>query len=146
MSGFTKQSAGALFWGVAVLCILWNAVGCYMYYLDMTLSDAAYTEGYGQAMTDMRDHVPTWSTASYAIAVWVGLVASISLLFRKQFAVTLFMISLIAAILSFAWGLLNADMRAATGAMGWVMPIIVVGLGCLEIWWSRKKVSDGTLS
>ncbi len=141
MSDSMKPST--VFWGVAGLFLLWNVFGCYLYILDMTMSDAAYTAAHGEAMTLVRSQYPAWSKGAYAIAVWGGLLAAMLLLLRKKLAVTLFLVSLIAAIISFTWALTNADARAAAGSLGFVMPLIVVLIGLFEIWWSRKQVASG---
>ena len=133
------------FWVLAVLFLLWNMFGCYAYILDQTMTDAAYTEAYGEAMTAVRDIYPTWSVVAYAVAVWGGLLAAILFLLKRRSAVVLFTLSLIAAVISFAWGISNEQARAAAGAMGWVMPLIVVSMGLLEIFYSRRARSKGYL-
>lgn len=143
MSDTNKPSI--LFWIIAVLFLLWNLFGCYLYYLDVTLSDTAYAEAYGEAMAAVRSKYPAWSIAAYAIAVWGGLIASILLLLRKKFAVPLFVVSLIAAIVSFIWGMTNEEARAAAGNTALVMPVIVVAIGAFEIWFARKKAAKGIL-
>lgn len=137
---------GTLFWVLAGLFLLWNAFGCGAYLMDTTMSDAAYAETYGESMLAIRDKFPTWTIAAYALAVWIGLLASILLLLRKKWAAPLFVISLIAAVISFTWSLTNAEARAAAGSSVWVMPVIVVVAGVIEVIWSRKKVADGTLT
>ncbi|WP_409433164.1 hypothetical protein ACJ3XI_01320 [Litorimonas sp. RW-G-Af-16] len=146
MTEITTPKPTTMFWILGGLFLLWNVFGCYMYYLDMTLSDAAYAESYGEAMAALRDQYPTWSVAAYAIAVWGGLAAAILYLLRKAWCVPVFILSLIAAVLSFAWGLTNAEMREAAGTMGWAMPLIVVTAGIFEIWWSRKMKGHGWLN
>ncbi len=133
------------FWIAGGLFLFWNAFGCYLYYMDMTMSAADYAGAYGADMAALRDLYPTWSVAAYAIAVWGGLLAAIFYLLRKSWAAPLFIISLIAAFISFIWSFTNADYKAAAGGSFWVMPVIVILLGALEVWWSRKKVADGTL-
>lgn len=146
MSDYKQGNPGALFWILGALFLIWNGFGCYSYWLNETLSQAAYIDTYGEAMAAVRDKYPAWSVAAYAIAVWGGLLAAILYLLRKKWAAPLFVVSLIAAVISFIWGLTNAEARAASGGAAWVMPVAVFLLGCLEVWWSRKKVADGTLS
>lgn len=141
-----KNGAGALFWVLGAAFLIWNAIGCYFYFLDVTLSDVAYTEAFGEALAAIRHDYPTWSISAYAIAVWGGLLAAILYLLRKRWALPLFVLSLIMAVICNIWGFTNADYKAAAGGSFWVMPLIVVLIGILEIWWSRKKVADGTLS
>jgi len=135
-----------LFWVVGILFLLWNAFGCYMYYLDKTLSDAKYAEAYGEPLAALRDAYPAWATAAYAIAVFGGLLAAILFLMRKKLAFPLFVLSLIAAIISFSWGFMTPEFKAAAGSSHWVMPAIVVGLGIFEVFVSRMKVNKGILT
>ena len=145
MENTHNNKPSTAFWIVGAAFLIWNVIGCSFYYIDQTASDAKYAEMYGEALTAMRDAYPTWSVAAYAIAVWGGLLAAILYLLKKRWAAPLFVVSLIAAVISFLWGFTNADYKAAAGGSFWVMPVIVTVLGCLEVWWSRKKAADGTL-
>lgn len=142
-----KIGPGAAFWVLGVLFLLWNAFGCFLYYMDMTMSDQAYTEAYGQAMTDLRPLTPAWVSGFYAIAVWGGLLASILYLLKKKWAVPLFMLSLVGIVISMSWGLFSADVREAAGGVGaaLVMPIIVGGIVVFQVWWSKKQAANGNL-
>ena len=108
----------------------------------MTMTDAAYVQSYGQAMADVRHQYPSWSVAAYAIAVWSGLLAALFYLLRKKWAVPVFILSVVTALISFAWGFTNADYKAAAGGGFWIMPVVVVVIGVFEVWWSRKKTAD----
>lgn len=145
MSNIIKKPS-ASYWIMGVIFLLWNAFGCYLYVMDQTMSDAAYIAAYGEAMNEVRNLYPTWSVAAYAIAVWGGLLAAVFYLLRKRWAATLFVVSLIAAIISFMWGLTNAEAKAAAGSTSWVMPLIVVAIGAFEIWWTRQKKVQGLLT
>ncbi|MGB0907131.1 MAG: hypothetical protein ACPGVT_06535 [Maricaulaceae bacterium] len=134
-----------LFWGLALLFLAWNAFGCYLYIMDQTMTDAAYIELYGADMANVRAKYPVWSTAAYATAVWGGLLAALMLILRKGLAVLLFVLSLVAAIVSFVWGLTNEEALAAAGETAWVMPAIVVGLGLFEVVWSAIQKRKGTI-
>lgn len=143
------KKPGTVFWVLGALFLLWNAFGCYLYVMDKLMSDAAlleYNKENGQVMLDARHAYPIWATAAYAIAVWGGLVASLFYLMRKKLAVTLFIVSLIAAIICFIPSFTNPIVKAGGGDSYWVMPVIVVFLGLIEVWWSRKKVATQTLA
>ncbi len=133
------RKPSVLYWILAVLFLLWNLIGCYFYWIDQTMSDAAYASTYGHALTALRDQYPVWATSAYAIAVWSGLIAAISMLLRKRWAVPLFSLSLISAVISFIWPVINAEFRAATGTEGFIMPVIVVLLGLLEVFYARAQ-------
>jgi len=145
MSDVKEQGAGPLFWILGVLFLLWNAAGCYAYWLDVSLSDAKYAEIYGEAMAAIRGDYSSFMIAAYAIAVWGGLLAAILYLLRKKWAVYLFIVSFITAMISNSWVFTNADAKVAAGSSYWVMPAVIFVLGVIEILWSRKKATDGTL-
>ncbi len=136
---FNTPKPTKLLWFVAVLFLIWNGFGCYMYLQDTLMSDARYAEVYGKAMAAVRSEIPVWSIAAYALAVWGGLLAATLLLMRSRLAVYLFIISLVATIISFSWGMINAEAKAASGSYGWVMPCIVILVGLFEIWWSHRQ-------
>jgi len=145
MSDINAPKAGALFWGLGGLFVIWNLFGCAGYLMEVTMSNEDYSELYGEAMAAVRDKYPTWSMAAYAVAVWGGFLGAMLYLLRKKVAVTLFIVSLVAAVISFYWGLTNEEARAATDDSAWIMPVLVFGIGVIEIWWSRKKVTEGVL-
>jgi len=64
---------------------------------------------------------------------------------RKRLAVTVFVISLIAGLISFSWSIMNAEARTASGDMFWLMPVLVLVLGLFEIFWSRKMAARGII-
>jgi hypothetical protein len=73
------------------------AVGCWDYLGDV-LRDPA------RLRLDERDLVaaqPAWQVWAYAVAVWVGLLATILLLFRRRVAEPLLLVSLTATFISF---------------------------------------------
>jgi len=146
MSESSKIRVGAAFWIVGILLLLWNIYGCFLYIMEMTMSDAEYAKLYGDVMAELRPTTPKWVPAFFAIAVWSGLLASLLLLLRKRWAVPVFILSMIGIVISMSWGIVNADMRAAAGTMGIVMPIIVGGIGLFQIWWSRRQSALGRLS
>ena len=144
MTDQTKPSP--LFWVIGGLFFLWNAFGCYMYYLDKTLSAEKYAAAYGEPLAALRDAYPAWATAGYAIGVFGGLLAAILFLMRKKLAFPLFVISLIGAIVSFSWGFMSPEFKEAAGSSHWVMPAIVVIIGLFEIFVTRKKINKGILN
>ena len=140
------KKVSPLFWVVGAVFLIWNAFGCYMYYLDKTLSDAKYAEAYGEPLAAIRDLYPAWATAAYAIAVFGGLLAAILFLMRKKLALPVFVISLIAAIISFSWGFMTPEFKEAAGGNHWVMPVVVIVIGLVEVFVTRMKVQKGILS
>ena len=141
-----KTKPGALFWILAIVFVIWGLIGCSMYLTEMMMSDEAYATAFGPELAAVRDVYPTWGLSAYAIAVWSGLLAAIVFLLRKRLSVTIFTVSLIAAIIGFIPTFTNSVLRDAAGSSFWVMPLIVVLIGIIEILYSRKQASAGVLA
>lgn len=99
----------AWFWIVALVALLWEALGCYNYLASV---------GVGPPR-------PGWVTAAFGIATWGGLVAAILLLLRRRHTRSLFAVSLIAALAQFSWVL------AASGFQPIGLVVIVAGAAFL---------------
>jgi len=140
-----KAKPGALFWILATLFVIWGLIGCSIYLTEMMLSDEAYAQAFGPELAAVRDVYPTWGLSAYAIAVWSGLLAAILFLLRKRLSVIIFTVSLIAAIIGFIPTFTNTVLRDAAGSSFWVMPLIVVAIGIIEILYSRKQAGQGLL-
>lgn len=147
MSEVIKAKLPASFWIVGALFLLWNLFGCAMYLWDVTASEEAILAiENGEAMLAAKAVYPIWAKAAYALAVWGGLLASILLLMRKKLAVPLYILSVVTAIICFIPSFTVPEMKAAGGDTYWLMPVIVVLIGLIEVWWSRKKRAEGVLT
>lgn len=131
------------FWVIAALFLLWNAFGCYLYLAEATMTDAQYVEVHGAAMAEVRHLYPVWAMAAFAVAVWGGLLGAVLLMLRRGLSVTLFALSLAAAAICFIPSFVSAPMREAAGATFWVMPVIVVLIGCAQLWFARRQRQAG---
>ena len=133
------------FWVVSVVALLWNIMGVFNY-LNQAYNKEAMLEGLEQAQREVFEGIPAWATATFAIAVFSGLFASIALLLRKKWAKPLFTISLIAAVAQFINWLFLSNTIEAFGSSAYIMPIIVVIIGVYLILFSKKGIQNGWLS
>lgn len=93
----TAQPVASWFKFAAIGSLLFMAIGCAGYLLDVT-SDP------NSLPLDQRTLVmarPIWSVAAYGIAVWVGLAGTMVLLMRRRLAEPLLLVSLVAAVITF---------------------------------------------
>ena len=81
----------------AIASILFMAVGCVGYLMDVT-TDPDTLPIDQRALVLAR---PIWQVAAYATAVWVGLLGAILLLMRKKASEPLLLVSLVAACFTF---------------------------------------------
>ena len=145
MSDIYSKKPSAVFWVMGILFLLWGLMGCGIYLIEVTMSDQAYEKFTSPEMLAARDIVPTWGIMALASAVWSGLLAAILFLLRKRLSAGIFIFSLVAAIIGFIPTFTNSVIREAAGPSFWVMPLVVVVLGSIEVWYSRKQSAKGIL-
>ena len=123
------------YWGVAVVAILWNLMGCAAFAAELFAQEALM-----ESMTDPQKawvrSIPTWIYFVYGVAVAAGVAGSIGLAVRKGWSVWLFAISLVAVLVQMIYTMVIAGGLQATGAGGAVMPALVIVLAALFLWFS----------
>ena len=110
------------FIAVAVVALLFEAFGCFMYISQVTADHAALP-------LDQRalwDATPTWMIAAYAIAVWTGLAGAVLLLMRRKLAVPALLVSLIAVIVQSSGLFLVPQLRQTVPDTALVAPIALI--------------------
>lgn len=129
---------------VAVLALLWNLFGVYVYLEHvgavppmkvMTPEDVA-----------LAATVPAWVTGAFAIAVFSGLIGSIGLVLSKSWARSLLILSLLGVLVQMGWILFVSNARAVHGNEAFIMPAIVTAIALLMVWLADKGVKRGWLS
>lgn len=133
-----------LFWVISVLALSWNLMGV-ANYLIMQYSQVEMLEALTQEQRELFEGVPAWATAAFAIAVFSGTLACISLLLRKKWAKPLFIVSLVTATAQFINWLFIQNAGEVYGASAYTMPIIVVIVGLFMVFFSKKSIQKGWL-
>ena len=135
------------YWIIAATLLAWNLLGLYMYYGQSTATAETFANaGYTAEQVAFVMAEPTWAHAAYAIAVNAGVLGAILLLIRKAWAVPLFVLSLIGALLQ------DLDAYVLRGALEYfdaqwlAIPITVVAVCLFEIWYSLRARAKGWLS
>lgn len=130
-----KTSVPVWFWVIAVVAVLWNAMGVFAYISDVTMTPEA-AAALPQAQQEMRAATPSWVTGAYAVAVFAGLLGALCLLLRKSWAVPLFGVSLAAVVLQMGYVIVIMKAPAVLGARAVVFPAMVILLGALLLWFA----------
>jgi len=133
------------FWLIVALCFLWNLVGCTMYLAEHLMADAAYGEAFGAELLSVREFVPWWATAGYAVGVWGGLVGIILLLLRKKLCLPFFYASFLGAIIGFLPSIFDERFKAVMGGGDYGMMIFIWAECIFIIWFARKMLSKGII-
>lgn len=138
-------------WAVGVVSLLWNGFGGFDYTMTQ-MRDPGYfammSEQMHVSVAELNaffDSFPVWASALWAIGVWGSVLGSVLLLMRSRHAATAFLVSLIAAVLSFAYQFTMDVPPEMTDSMGKVMPFVIVGAVVLQWWYARRQAANGVL-
>ncbi len=119
----------AWFWIAAVGALLFELLGSYMYYAQVTIDRMSLPID----QRAMWDATPPWIVAAYAVAVWVGLTGAVLLLLRRKLAETFLLVSLVAVAVQFGGVLLVPAIREVTPSEAYNLPIAIFVI-CYGIW------------
>lgn len=130
------------FWVIGVLALLWNFMGVFQFYLA-TFGLDAMIESLSEAQADLYRGIPMWYTVIFAIAVFTGLLGSITMLVRKKITVPLFGISLLAVLVAQVYWILGTDVMEVMGASSVIMPLIVIAISIFLYFYNKGAAKNG---
>ena len=122
------------FWAVSIIALIWYFFAVYNYLLQATMT----TEGLEQLSNsdqNLYSNLPAWYISAFAIAVFAGLLGSLSLLIRKRWAYILFIISFLATGMQQFYLLTEINPRDIFLSLSAI--VIVVFL----VWFSKRAVA-----
>ena len=124
------------FYVIGATFLVWNVIGFLFYLQHAMLSPETAPEGIDPAMLEFMAATPVWATSAYAIAVNVGVIASLLLLLRKSLARPLFVVSLAGALVMDIDSFVLRDVVAIFGNGAYIIPTTVIVVGIIEIWYA----------
>ena len=134
------------FWIIGVIALLWNGMGVNSYLQIAFKTEASMADMTSEQIT-LIDATPAWATALFAIAVFSGIIASILFLMRKKLAVTLFIVSFVTATIQQLYWLFGTNSTEVFAEkQPYLMPILVIVLGAVWVWYSKDQKAKGILS
>ena len=132
-------------WVIGILALLWNLVGAYDYLMTQTQNEA-YMGRFTAEQLEYFYGFPTWVVATWAIAVWGGLLGAILLLLRKRLAAPVFLVSFVSMIVTsiYNFGLSDGARVMGTPAVAFTG---VIFLFALILWlYARAMARQGVLT
>ncbi len=118
---------------VAVLAIIWNAMGVMAYIMDVMLT-AEDIAKMSKAEQNLRSTTPAWAKAAFAVAVFGGLIGSLLLLIKKSLALPVLIVSFVAICAQMYNAFFIMDSVAVFGPGSMYMPIMIIVIAALLIW------------
>lgn len=131
------------FWVVALVAVLWNAMGAWDYTATQLRLDF-YMESYTPEQLEYFFGFPAWYDAIWAIAVWSAFGASVLLALRKRWTITAWQVSMVSFLLSSIYVFGFTDAVAMMGIGGVIFSIVIfaslVGFYMLSRWADEKGI------
>jgi len=141
----TKVKPAAWFWVIAVIALIWNAMGVFNFIIQVFASPEML-QSMPEEQRMMVESRPIWATVAFAVAVWGGFIAAILLLLRKAAAIRFFVISLIGIVVQMTYELFVAELSMAVDAGMVVITILIPLLGIIFILVSRSARTKGWIA
>ena len=132
---FKPRPVAGWYMPAAVASLLFMALGCIMYLLHIFADPAAMPLDQRAAY----EAEPTWVTAAFALAVWVGAAGALMLVLRRKYAEMLLTVSLVAVLVWLAGLLLVTGLRENMSANDLLVAIVVTALTWTIFWFARHS-------
>lgn len=142
----TTTKPNTAFWIIAVLALLWNLIGVYFWLYEYFLMTEEIRATLPPEQVEIMASAPSWSMYVYGLAVFSGLLASVLLLMRKNMAVGVFLLSLIAVLILQLYWMFGMDIIDKMGPQSLIMPLIVIALAIFEYFYSKGAARNGWLT
>lgn len=132
-------------WIIGVVALFWNAVGALDYVMTKTKNEA-YMAQFTAEQLEFFYGIPPYIVATWAIAVWGGVLGAILLLMRKRLAVLVFLVSFIAmAITAFHNFVIDNGLEAMGEPFALFFSGLIFVIALLLYLYSRKLMLRGIL-
>jgi hypothetical protein len=128
-------------WIVGILALVWNAFGCFDYFMTKS-ANQAYLANMPADAVAYANGLPAFATAFWALGVWGGLAGAILLLMRSRYSVWAFAVSLVGAVIGLGYQMFMTEMPASMkdGMMG-LLPWVIIAIAAFQLCyaWTMKK-------
>ncbi|WP_368566259.1 hypothetical protein [Pseudoxanthomonas sp. UTMC 1351] len=132
------------FWVIAIVALLWNLLGVAMFLMQVTASPEIVA-AMPAKQRQVYEATPAWLNIAFAIAVFGGVLGALGLLLKKRWAVTFFLISLLALLAQIVGAYAATPVWEAYGLAGLAMPVLLVVIALLLWVYARKATIRGWL-
>ncbi|HNP36196.1 MAG TPA: hypothetical protein PKK10_10110 [Woeseiaceae bacterium] len=134
-----------MFWAVGVVALLWNLIGLWVYYTNVTATPETLSELYSDAQVEMILATPAWVTSATAIAVTAGVIGSILLLMQNRLSVLFFLVSLVAIVVQDVHVFGMTDSIDVFGKQALYLQAVVLAISVYLLWYSQRQKALGVL-
>ena len=130
---------------VAVLALLWNLVGLFMFWQEMALTPEAVA-ALPPAQQQVHAAMPQIAHVFFGIAVAAGVIGSVGLVLAKRWSVPLLLLSFLGIVAQMGTAFATTPVWPLMGMAGALPPLFLI-LVCLLVWlFARMSARRGWLS
>ena len=141
----TPQKTPVHLWIVAVIAVLWNAVGAFDYIATQTKMES-YMSQFTQEQLEYFYAFPVWMVAAWATAIWGSLLGSIFLLMRKSWAVPLFGLAILGLAVSSVYNFVLSNGLEVMGDTAGIFTVVIWVIALFLFFYSRAMAKRGVLN
>jgi hypothetical protein len=133
-------------WLVGVVAVLFNSIGVFDFVMSMA-KGAEYMASVGMTPDQIAHYqqMPSWMTVVWAVGVFGAFLASIFLLLRRKLALPVFLLSLVAFLVSVLYTYVLTNGGAVMGQQMAITSAVITALLVFFIWYSRFMAARGVL-
>ena len=132
------------FWIVAIISLLWNAIGAFDYTATKLKLDF-YMSQFTPEQLEYFYGFPAWMVAAWAIGVWGSFLGSVGLVLRQKWAVFLFGASIAGLAVSTLYNFILTDGAEAMGSGAAIFTGVIWLIILFLFFYSRAMASRGVL-
>lgn len=132
------------FWIVAIISLLWNAVGAFDYTATKLKLDF-YMSQFTPEQLEYFYGFPAWMVAAWAVGVWGSFLGSIGLVLRQKWAVFLFGASIAGLAVSTFYNFILSDGAEAMGSGAAIFTGVIWLIILFLFFYSRTMAGRGVL-
>lgn len=133
-------------WLVGVIAVLFNSIGVFDFVMAMT-QGATYMAKAGMTPEQIAHYqqMPGWMTAVWAVGVFGALLGSVLILLRKRLAAPVFVVSLVAFVLSLVYTYVLTNGGDIMGRQMAIASTVILALLLFFTWYSWRMGRSGVL-
>lgn len=132
------------FWIVAVVALLWNAVGAFDFVATQVKLEP-YMSNFSEEQLAFFHGIPPWAVTTWGIATLGALLGSLALLFRLRFAYHLFIVSLLAMLATSFENFVLSNGTEIMGAAGVIFSGVIATISVFLVFYSQAMLQRGVL-
>lgn len=146
----TDTVSSVSFWVVSIALLLWGLGGALIYiaYFIETpeeFAQAAETIANRQAYADYVANIPYWAIAVGMLAAVTRLLGAIGLLLRRDWALPLYIISVVFFLGALYRGFVLANVSNVMSGLHIAVELVFLALSIFAVWFARENKSKGIL-